>query len=78
MPHIDIKQDNGWTMLYFINSNNGKTHFLKNDSEGKLNIYKSITPKEGKCVFFHSSIYHCGSTQNDEKYRAVINYNYII
>ena len=78
MTHIDIKQDNGWTMLYFINSNNGKTHFLKNDSEGKLNIYKSITPKEGKCVFFHSSIYHCGSTQNDEKYRAVINYNYII
>ena len=78
IPHIDIHNDDCWTMLYFINSNNGKTHFLKTDREEKLNIYKSITPKEGKCVFFHSSNFHCGSTQNDEVFRMVINYNYII
>lgn len=79
VPHVDLKdKENCWTMIYYVNSNNGKTHFLKKDKEGKFNIYKSVIPKQGKCVFFHSSNFHCGSVQNDKQYRAVINYNYII
>jgi len=52
--------------LFYINSNNGETHF-KN---------KKVTPKENRAVFFDPSIPHSSSLCSDEKRRVTINFNY--
>lgn len=75
-PHVDMDDDNIWTMIYFLEDNNGYTYFFNRDENNKLKTFQKIKPEKGKSVFFHSSIYHAGSSCTDHDVRAVINYNY--
>ena len=56
------------TSIYYLNTNNGYTVF---DDGTKI---KSI---ENRLVSFPASVFHTGTNCTDEKYRAVINLNYI-
>ena len=68
--HTDCipKNANVTTAVYYVNTCNGYTRF----EDGKK--FKSI---ENSLIEFPSTMRHTGSTCTDEKYRIVINLNYI-
>lgn len=70
--HIDIEPESiankFTTAIYYINSNNGYTIF---EDGTKVNSIAN------RLVKFPANIKHSGTTCTDEKYRLVINFNYI-
>ena len=52
--------------LFYLNDNNGETHF-KN---------KKVLPKANRAVFFNPSESHSSSLCTDQNRRVVINFNY--
>ncbi len=52
--------------LFYINDNNGETHFEN----------KKVKPKENRAVFFDPHKPHASSVCTDQKRRIVINFNY--
>jgi len=52
--------------LFYINDNNGETHFEN----------KKVKPKENRVVFFDPHKPHASSLCTDQKRRIVINFNY--
>ena len=52
--------------LFYINDNNGETHFEN----------KKVKPKENRVVFFDPHKPHASSLCTDQKRRVVINFNY--
>ena len=65
--HVDFKNKNSKTAIYYVNTNNGYTKFENN---------KKITSEENKLIIFNSNIKHTGTTCTDSDYRIVINFNY--
>lgn len=65
---INILNNNFYTAVYYINTNNGHTKF-KNG-----NIVKSI---KNRIVIFNTFMEHTGSTCTDKDMRIVININYL-
>jgi hypothetical protein len=89
--HTDIANfDEGYTAVYYVNTNNGKTLFKTKtaDLEGeaettKVTLLKTKTMDlevesvANRLVVFPSSMLHAGVTTTDAKYRTVINFNFI-
>jgi hypothetical protein len=68
-PHVDHLVDNAKTSIFYLNSNNGYTRFIKEN--------KKVFSKENRLVTFSSNLEHCGSTHTNTKIRSLININYI-
>lgn len=70
--HIDINPPQAaafaTTAVYYLNDNNGYTKF----ADGTV-----IESKANRVVAFRAGTLHTGSTCTDQKYRMVININYI-
>lgn len=66
--HIDQNFVSAKTAVFYLNSNNGETIF-KNDT--------SILSKENTLVTFDSNILHAGTSCTDQKFKCLININYI-
>lgn len=89
--HTDIANfDEGYTAVYYVNTNNGKTLFKTNTTDlefeapaNKLTLLKTKTVDlevesvANRLVVFPSSMLHAGVTTTDTKHRTVINFNFI-
>ena len=54
--------------IYYINTNNGYTHFEKNN--------KKVESQENRIVMFDSTLKHRGTNTTNQKKRIVLNFNY--
>lgn len=66
--HQDFANDKITTGIFYINTNNGYTYFDDNTQ---------IDSIENRMVMFNSKTMHAGTTCTDEKYRIVLNLNFI-
>ena len=66
--HQDFSDERITTAIYYLNTNNGYTYF----SDGS-----KIESKENRLVYFNSKVLHSGTTCTDEKFRCVLNLNFI-
>ena len=64
-PHTDFNFPHKGC-LFYINTNNGETHFGN----------KKVMPKENRAVFFDPHELHSSSLCTDQDRRIVINFNY--
>ena len=66
--HIDVANvSNAKTAVFYVNTNNGYTHFKNN---------KKIENVENRICIFDTNMLHGGTTCTDSKRRIVINFNY--
>lgn len=71
--HVDEKKENlgkGNSAVFYINTNNGGTHF-KTDEEEQL-----VDSVKNRIVIFPNNISHSTYTANDVPFRIVINFNW--
>jgi hypothetical protein len=69
--HVDIPNcdcNNLRTAIFYMNTNNGYTHF---------ECGKKVNSVENRMVIFPTQMKHTGSTCTDEKVRVIINFNYL-
>ena len=66
--HIDSKK--GISIIYYVNNSDGDTLFF----DEKLNVKKTISPRQGRAVVFDSNIKHTACCPINSKYRKVINF----
>tara|TARA_R100000657_G_C4670016_1_gene114320 strand:+ start:16 stop:492 length:477 start_codon:yes stop_codon:yes gene_type:complete len=66
--HVDVNNIKGNTAIFYMNTNNGKTLFENN---------KEVNSIANRIVVFGNSLKHTGTTHTDNKYRIVLNINYI-
>lgn len=71
-PHIDISNEN-ITCIYYVNDSDGDTILYK-----KNKIYKKITPKKGRFLFFKGNMLHSAGYPFKNQVRCVINFNFKI
>ena len=72
--HTDVTSI-GFTSIYYINDNNGKTIFRTVDQNGEFE-YVEVLSKKNRLITFDSRIMHSGTNQTDTPYRLVLNINY--
>lgn len=65
--HVDYENYNCYTAIYYLNTNNGYTEFKTG---------QKVESVANRFVVFDSELMHTGSFTTDEKYRALINFNY--
>tara|TARA_B100000795_G_C22654350_1_gene381537 strand:+ start:389 stop:877 length:489 start_codon:yes stop_codon:yes gene_type:complete len=65
--HVDTRESNSKTAVYYPNTNNGGTLMLNG---------KKISSRANRIVIFDSHQKHCGVHCTDENIRLVINLNY--
>jgi hypothetical protein len=66
--HIDVSNvSNAKTAVFYVNTNNGYTHFKDN---------KKIKSIKNRICIFDTNMLHGGTTCTDSKRRIVINFNY--
>ena len=66
--HTDISGVENWkTALFYLNTNDGYTKFEHGEK---------VETVANRLVIFDGDTLHCGTTHTNEKYRAVINFNY--
>jgi hypothetical protein len=86
VPHIDGHRPYHYKVaVYYVNDVDGDTVLFKQTTEnstpqdikdGKLEIYKTISPKKGRLIIFDGNIYHSvGKPKTD--LRCVLNFNFI-
>jgi hypothetical protein len=86
-PHVDYTYPHK-TMLFYLTNSDGPTVLFKqkhagdNKHAGNLNekflqVQQHITPVENKSVIFDGLQFHSSTTPKDDKFRIVINYNFI-
>lgn len=68
-PHVDSKDTDMYSFLYYINDSDGPTYFFKDNK-----IIKEVVPRKGTGVFFNSNILHAGAKPRDNNDRIAINY----
>ena len=80
-PHVDIENFDHLVVLYYVIDSDGDTLLLDKKNDGldrpsfeKLNVTKSVTPKQGRCVVFDGRIYHTNELPQQSE-RCVINMN---
>lgn len=66
--HNDFYDDRITTAIYYLNTNNGYTHF----EDGSI-----VDSVENRLVKFNSTKLHSGTTCTDKKFRCVLNLNFI-
>jgi hypothetical protein len=72
-PHVDFTFDHN-VFLYYVNSSDGDTVFLKKD---KKSVTKKISPKMGKSVLFDGSTFHSIEPPMKNENRLVLNFSFI-
>jgi hypothetical protein len=73
-PHIDLLDQNHYSMIYYVTDTDGDTYFY-NDKEGK-DVIKQVSPKKGRMVFFEGNIWHSGSNTT-KNLRIILNFNFL-
>lgn len=78
LPHQDDATDKSITMVYYLDDSDGDTflfnEFYSNPPPEKLTLYKRITPKRNRAVFFESNRYHASSNPTKSRDRFIINW----
>ena len=69
--HIDDVEGSNYTIIYYINDNDGGTVFYDDDG---VELFRAPS-KKGSAVVFDSSFMHAVLNPNKSSWRAVINYN---
>jgi hypothetical protein len=66
--HIDKKEDNYLSLIYYVNDSDGDTLIYNND------VIEATTPKANNLLYFKSNLNHAGSFPKINKRRIVINF----
>lgn len=67
--HVDILNEDHYTIIYYINDSDGPTRFFSN--EGR--ILDEVDPKKGRAVLFKSNQLHAGTCPVKNDIRLVSN-----
>jgi hypothetical protein len=70
VPHIDFDTKH-YVLIYYVNDCDGDTVLFNENNE----IYKKISPKKGRGLFFKGNILHAGGHPVTSSTRCVINFN---
>jgi hypothetical protein len=70
VPHTDTEKDH-YVLIYYVNDCDGDTVLFDSDN----NIFKKISPKKGRGLFFKGNITHAGGHPVNSQTRCVINFN---
>jgi hypothetical protein len=73
VPHIDYDTKH-YVLIYYVNDCDGDTVLFDENKK----IYKKISPKKGKGLFFKGDTLHAGGHPVDTSTRCVINFNFKI
>ena len=87
-PHIDLVNDNSYSMVYYVHDRDGETILFKNrlkqafaQDPNKQNYLAHdleeiarIKPKKGRAVIFHSNRFHASSNPIVNERRVIINH----
>lgn len=65
--HRDFESFDGWTAIYYVNTNNGYTVFENG---------KRVDSVANRLVVFPATLSHAGTSTTDQKVRSVINFNF--
>lgn len=65
--HRDFDYFDGWTAIYYVNTNNGYTVFENGECVDSI---------ANRLVVFPATLAHAGTTSTDQKVRSVINFNF--
>lgn len=84
-PHVDYSDKGICTVVYYLFDTDGDTifynrKFQKGDparEEIHLDVAHSVTPKQGRAVFFDSDIYHSASHPSITNNRVTLNVQYL-
>ena len=68
IPHIDFDIEH-YVLLYYVNTSEGDTVLFDKNN----NIFKKISPKKGKALFFKGNILHANGHPLNNAIRCVIN-----
>ncbi len=86
-PHVDYTTPHK-TMLFYLTDSDGPTILYKQKHSGIINdpgaadkdsleVDQHINPAENKSVIFDGLQFHSSTTPKNEKFRIVINYNFV-
>ncbi len=86
-PHVDYTTPHK-TMLFYLTDSDGPTILYKQKHSGIINdpagadkdsleVDQHINPVENKSVIFDGLHFHSSTTPKNEKFRIVINYNFV-
>ena len=87
-PHMDLMNDNGYAMVYYVHDADGETilfdkrfnQAMKHDPKYlnhnayDLEEIARIKPKKGRAVLFHSNRFHASSNPQVAQRRVIINH----
>lgn len=84
-PHVDYSDKGICTVVYYLFDTDGDTVFFnrkfQNGDPGReeigLDVAHSITPRQGRAVFFDSDIYHSASHPTLTNNRITLNVQYL-
>ena len=77
--HVDIPQSHV-AAVYYVTDSDGDTVIYNNrygEDVTELQRHKTVTPKQGRMIFFDGHRYHCSSQPNDSL-RCIINFDLIV
>ena len=73
IPHVDLKNNKHYTLLYYVIDSDGPTKFYNGD-----NVFKQVDPKKGRAVIFPGDIYHASASPRQHPNRITLNINFLI
>ena len=84
-PHPDYTDKGIYSIVYYLHSTDGDTIFYNEDAKKEdknketinLTIAQSVTPKQGRAVFFNANKYHSPAHPSLTNSRVVLNVQYL-
>lgn len=79
-PHVDIGNDNAFSMVYYVHDSDGDTVLFKERMKhGHMNLTECgrVSPKKGRAVIFPSNRYHASSSPVEASRRVIINFVFL-
>lgn len=73
IPHVDLKNNKHYTLLYYVIDSDGPTRFYDGDK-----VIREVEPKKGRAVIFPGDMYHSSSSPRKHSNRITININFLI
>jgi len=79
IPHIDYRDRDYVSVVYYVNDSDGDTVFFRERGNGltqhaEFNLLNQLTPKRGSAVLFDSCQFHASSLPITASTRVVINF----